>query len=174
MKKILYFAVLIVLLAGQSAYANDIKIGFVDLLRALNESDAGKKAKADLEFLVKSKQITIDEKGKALEKLRSELEKQSSVLSKKARNDKEDELEISIKEYQRLVSDSQNEIKKKESEFTDEIIKQLREVIQEIGKEEGYTIILEKAMGIVLYSEKEIDLTDTVIKRYNKSKAKAK
>lgn len=147
-----------------------LKIGCIDFQKVLNESDAGKKAKADLEILVKSKQTTIDEKGKTIEKMKADLEKQASVLSAEAKKSKEEELEKVLREYQRLVQDSQTEVKKKELEFTDAIIKDMRQLVEKMGEEGGYTIIMEKTGGMVLYSTKDIDLTDAVIKRYNQSK----
>ena len=60
--------------------AETIKIGVVDLLKALNESDVGKKAKTDLESIIKSKQLSIDEKGKKIEQLKAELDKQASII----------------------------------------------------------------------------------------------
>ena len=57
------------MLTATSAIAAEVitvKIGYVDLVKSLNESEAGKKAKTDLEFLIKTKQTTIDEKGKAI------------------------------------------------------------------------------------------------------------
>ncbi len=175
MRKVAWLVVVILLLTGTSVFAADtLKLGFVDLVRALNESESGKKAKADLEFLIKSKQVTIDEKGKAIEKGKNDLEKQASVLSQDARKSKEEELERLIREYQRLVSDSQGEVKKKEGELTGDILKDIRAIIQKIGQDEAYTLILENAEGQILYSKKEIDLTDVVIKKHNESKAKTK
>jgi outer membrane protein len=100
------------------------------------------------------------------------MEKQASVLSAEARKKKEDELEKLLREYQRIVQDSQAEVKKKEGELTEAIIKESREIIGKIGEEEGYTLIIEK--GMVLYSNKGIDITDSVLKKYDESKAKAK
>jgi len=174
MKKLSWLLVVFILLAGTRAYAENIKIGSVDLIKALNESDSGKKAKTDLESLIKTKQAVLDEKGKSIEKMKSEIEKQSSVLSAEARKSKEDELEKVIRDYQRLVSDSQSEIKKKEGEFTNEIIKELRTIIVKMGTEEGYTVILEGSDGQILYAKKEIDLTDLVIKKHNEMKAAPK
>jgi outer membrane protein len=175
MRKVAWLVVVVLLLTGTSVFAADtLKIGFVDLVKALNESESGKKAKADLEFLIKSKQVTIDEKGKTIEKGKNDLEKQASVLSQDARKSKEEELERLIREYQRLVSDSQSEVKKKESELTGDILKEIRTIIQKIGQDEAYTLILENAEGQILYSKKEIDLTDVVIKKHNESKAKPK
>lgn len=170
MKKVFCLFVLIILfLSVQTLYAADMKVGFVDLIRALNESDSGKKAKADLEFLINSIQKKVDEKGKTIEKLREELEKQSSVLSEESRKSKEADLERMLRDYQRLVTDSQNDVKKKEGEFTANIIKELRKIIKNIGEEQKYTYILENTDGVVLYSQKELDLTDEVLKRYNAS-----
>lgn len=174
MKKTVWLLAVLFMFVAQQAFAAEqsLKIGVVDLIKALNESDAGKKAKADLEILIKTKQIAIDEKGKEIEKLKGDLEKQSSVLSAEARKGKEDDLEKIIREYQRIVTDSQNDVKKKESEFTGEILKGLRGIIDKIGQEGGYTLIIENAEGIILYSKVEQNLTEQVIKRFNESKAK--
>lgn len=80
-----------------------------------------------------------------------------------------------MREYQRLVTDSQSEVKKKESELTGDILKDIRAIVEKMGAEAGYTIILENADGLVLYSKKDINLTDVVIKKYNESsRAKSK
>jgi outer membrane protein len=177
MKKVACLVVVLLILTGTSALAAEVitvKIGYVDLVKALNESESGKKAKTDLEFLIKTKQTSIDEKGKAIEKTKADLEKQSSVLSPDARKAKEEEMERLLRDYQRLVADSQNEVKKKESEITGDILKDLRAIVQKIGEEEGYTLILESAEGQILYAKKEADLTEIVLKKYNESKAKSK
>jgi outer membrane protein len=147
-----------------------VKFGSIDVQKVLNESEAGRKAKTDLEGLIKSKQISIDEKGKSIEKMKADLEKQASVLSAEARKNKEEELEKSVREYQRLVQDSQAEIKKKEAELTETILKEIKDLVEKTGEENVYTIIFEK--GMVLYSSKGIDITDTILKKYDEVKAK--
>lgn len=179
MKKILIavllgFCLLSVGIAPKTSNAETLKVGIVDLLKALNESEAGKRAKTDLESLIKSKQASIEEKGKNIEKLRTDLEKQAAIISAEAKKAKEEELERLIRDYQRIVADSQAEVKKKEGELTGEILKDLREMINKVAQEEGYSLILENAEGIVLYANKFLDLTDKVIKRYNESKASKK
>lgn len=171
MKKAISLLLFILLCMPVSSFAVDaLKIGCIDFQKVLNESDAGKKAKTDLETLVKSKQSTIDEKGKTIEKMKADLEKQASVLSAEAKKSKEEELDKILREYQRLVQDSQTEVKKKELEFTDAIIKDIRQIVEKMGEEGGYTLIIEKTGGMVLYSTKDIDLSDVVIKKYNQSK----
>ena len=69
------------------------------------------------------------------------------------------------------MTDSQAEVKKKENELTNDILKELREVIERIGQEEDYSLILEHAEGLVLYSKKANNITEKVIKRYNELKS---
>ena len=158
--------------ASEVRAADAVKIGYVDLRVVLNESESGKKAKAELESAIKMKQAAIDEKGKAGEKLKAELEKQSSVLSAEARKAKEEEVERAFRDYQRLVQDAQGEIKKQEEKYTGTIVKEIRTIIEKIGQEEGYSLILENFEGIILFSRKDLDITDRVIQRFNESKAK--
>lgn len=171
---LLFFSIAALFAVKNALAADNAKIGYVDLRSALNESETGKKAKADLEAVVKAKQAAIDEKGKSIDKLKGELEKQASVLSADAKKAKEEEIERVMRDYQRLVQDSQTEIKKKESEVTLSIIKEIRDIIDKIGQEENYSLILENFEGIILYSKKDLDITDKAVKRYNESKAKAK
>lgn len=174
MKKIMIVlaACLMTALVFGTASAAEVKIGVVDLYKALNESEPGKKAKTELESFVRTKQSSLEDKGKAIERLRGELEKQGSVLSKDARKAKEEELERVTRDAQRLMSDSQAELRKKENELTGGVLKEIRVVIDEIAKAENYTLVLEKADGLVLYRSATIDFTDKVIKKYNASKGK--
>ena len=176
MKKVAWLVVVFLLLNSTSVFAADTlkKIGIVNLSKVINESEDGKKAKADLELMIKSKQGLIEEKKKAIEKGQSDIEKQASVLSQAAKKSKEEEVERLIREYQRLVSDSQNEVKKRESELTGGILKEIRPIIEKIGQDEGYALILDNSNSQVLYSAKEADLTDIVIKKHNESASKAK
>ncbi len=149
-----------------------LKLGLVDLFKAVNESEQGKKAKTELEAMIKVKQDSLEEKGKAIEKLKAELDKQGGVLSGEAKRAKEEEMERLTREYQRSVADSQNDVRKKEGELTGRIVKDLRDIVLAIADEEKYTLILEKAEGLVLFADKSLDITDKVIKRFDESKTK--
>ncbi|HMK56186.1 MAG TPA: OmpH family outer membrane protein [Dissulfurispiraceae bacterium] len=170
MKKLVLMSTLgcfLILFAVSPVLAADaaLKIGLVDLYKAVNESEQGKKAKSELEAMIKSKQGSLEDKGKAIEKLKGELEKKGGVLSADAKKSKEDEFERLTREYQRTVADSQNEVRKKEGELTGRIVKDIRDIITAIAQEEQYTLILEKAEGLVLFSDKGLDITDKVIQR---------
>lgn len=155
-----------------SGAENPVKIGYVDLQKALNDSQSGQKAKKAMTELITSKQKSVDEKAMEIERLRTELDKQATVLSPDAKKQKEEKLERDLRDYQRMVKDTQEELQKREMELTTSIIRDLREIIKKLGEEEGYTIILEYAEGFILFSSPNYDLTEKVIKRYDQIQKK--
>jgi outer membrane protein len=152
-----------------------VKIGYVDILKALNESNKGREAKRSLEQIIKSKQRLIDDKGQEIKRIADDLNKQSAILSESSKKDKARELDRLKRDYQRMVKDSQDEVKSREMEHTQKILSELREIVRDIGKEESFSIIitdpfvnLDDQKGLLLYVDPSIDLTEEVIKRYNK------
>jgi outer membrane protein len=172
MKKIAFFIIVLSLFAFKTEGV-DLKIGYVDFNKALNESDNGKKAVKIIENMANIKQEIMLEKEAEINKLKEELEKQASVLTPESRRDKEDHLNKLIRDAQRMVSDFQEEIQKKQAGFIQEMQKDLIEIINKIGEEEGYSVIFERGASGILYSQKKFDITDKAIKRYNQfTKAK--
>lgn len=153
------------------AHAADMKIGVVDVMRAVNESDAGKKALAELESFAKAKETQMGEKVRPIERLRGELEKQGTVLSKDARKTKEEELERLQRDAQRYIADAQAEMKKKQESAYAPILKDMRETISSVAKQDGLSMVLEATVG-VLFADKAIDMTDKVIRSHNAAKGK--
>ena len=58
----------------------------------------------------------------------------------------------------------------KEESLLKPIVEGLRKQIDAIAKKEGYTVILEKADNLVLFAKEEINLTNQIVKAYEKSK----
>lgn len=170
MKKFVTLFILLAALAffTLAANAGENKIGYIDLQKALNESTKGKEAKVELEATMKKLQGEINTRMAEREKLKTELEKQSLVLSADAKRKKADSLEKLEKEIERMISDSNAEMQKKQRDKEVAILKDLKGIIDDIGKKEGYTIILPS--DIILYSNEGIDLTQSLIDRYNAQK----
>jgi outer membrane protein len=149
------------------AGAADIKIGIVDLQRALNESGAGRKAKDQFKGEFEKMQSGLKSEKDALDKLKDDLDKKSAVLSDDQRKAKADDFERRRRDLRRKLEDSDAELRKKDQELTGSILKDLAVVIQEIGERDGYTVILENSSSSVLYGSKSIDITDAVIKAFD-------
>jgi outer membrane protein len=178
MKRFLFIGIaglfLLTLMVSPLFAAENFKVGIVYMFKVLNESEAGKRAKTDLELLIKSKQSALEEKGKAIEKLKAEMEKQASIISPEARKAKEDEMERLRRDSQRMIDDSNVELQKRQRDIESAIVKEIIEVVNKIAQEEKYSLILELGQAGVMFSDKPTDITDKVIKKYNESKVKSK
>lgn len=160
---------LVLLLAGFTARAEaDVKIGFIDMQRAIQETATGKKAKKELETEFNKKKKDLDKKEADIKKMGEDFEKRSMAMNEDARMKKQAELQGEMRKYQEQAAKSQMEIQKRERDLTQPIVDKLRKIIDEIAKKEEFTVILEKSEQSVMWAKKDIDLTDRVIKEYDK------
>jgi outer membrane protein len=153
-----------------SAWAAELKVGCIDIQKAVNECSAGKEAKKVIAKELEKFQHLYGEKQKELQGIKESLEKQALMLNPETRAAKEKEYQTKLKEFQRWVEDTQNEIKQKGLDMERNISLGLLKMIQKVGADEGYTFILEKNENIVLFASKTIDLTDRVIKLFDAQK----
>jgi outer membrane protein len=148
----------------------NVKIACVDIQRAINECNGGKEAKKALTREAEKIQNLIFEKQKELQAMKESFDKQSLVLSPEAKASREKEIQARFRDYQRWGEDVQNEMNQKKMEVEKTLFISLQKVIQRLGTDEGYTLILEKNESIVLFASKLTDITDAIIKAYDAQK----
>ena len=153
-----------------SVWAADLKIAYVDMQRVINECNAGKEAKKIISQDGEKFQRLIAEKQKELQTLKESIEKQALMLTPDARANKEREYQAKLREFQRWGEDTQNELNQKRTQMERTISVGLVKVVQKIGTDEGYTLILDKNESIVLFVSNTIDLTDRAIKAFDAQK----
>jgi outer membrane protein len=154
---------------GREGYPAEFKVGTVDIQKAINECVAGREAKRALSQEIEQFERLTAEKQKGLQDLQDSLEKQV-ILTPDARKAKEMDLQTKFRGFQRWEEDRRNEITQKRLEMEKTISIGLLKVIQKIGADEGYTLVLEKNETIVLFSSQAMDMTDRVIKAYDAQK----
>jgi len=157
------------LLTG-TVYPAEIKIASVDMQRAVNECNAGKEAKKGLTQETEKFQRLIAEKQKELRDMEESLAKQSLMLNPDARAAREKEFQAKVRDFQRWGEDVQNEVNQKRIEIERNISIGLMKVVQEIGANEGYALILQQNESIVLFASMATDITDQVVKAFNVQK----
>ncbi len=134
------------------------KIGVVDVIRVVNESNEGKKANAEVNDLIKAKQALIKKQAEAVETLKKSLERQASMAKK-------DELNKATVQYQKLAAAADGEVKQKADELRKVVLEHIRKALEAVGQEEKFLLIVTNEN--VGYFQKSIDITDKVIKKYN-------
>ena len=171
MRRFFTAGILACCIAATPAFAADVKLGYIDMQRALNSSEAGKEAKEQLAARVKKYQEEINAKQEDIKKLKDDLEKQGMLLSESARASKEKDYQQRLKEFQRFTKDAQDELQGKDEEFTRKILEGMEKIIQEFGRKNGYSFIFVKNEGMLFVDEKT-DVTEEVLKIFNASRKK--
>jgi outer membrane protein len=149
------------------------RVGFVDIQRVLARSSAGVAAREQLEKEKAAMQKQVDGQRAELEKLRDEIEKKGQLLSTEARREKQDQLERKVRDARRLVDDLQATLQKKEEALLAKVLQDVSGLVQKIGKDKGYSIVLERQRSSILYAAPESDLTDDIIRAYDDETKKA-
>jgi len=148
----------------------ELKVGCVDIQRAMNECQAGIEAKKVIGKEMEKLQKLFADRQKELQAMKEALEKQAPMMKPEARTAKEKDFQSKVRDYQRWLEDNQKEIQQKGMEMERTILQGIQKVIKKIGEEESYTFVLEKNENVVLFSSKSIDLTDRVIKAFDAQK----
>jgi len=148
------------------------KIAYVDLQKVMVESEKGKEARKNLSDEFEKRKKEISQGQEELQKMKDALEKQTATITPEARADKEKQYQVKLKDYQRVGDDYSAELRQKDQELTQRILKELEEVVKGMGESEKYTLIVEKNHAGILYATPAIDITDKVISLYNQSAKK--
>ncbi|MHB8382652.1 MAG: OmpH/Skp family outer membrane protein [Candidatus Binataceae bacterium] len=162
-------AILLTVLAAQPARA-EIKVAFVDVQRALNDCDAGKRAKADFQGHVQALEGKLQRDQSQVQSLKDEIQKKGMLMNPDQRQSLQDEYVAKAKDFDREYKDARDELQAKDSQITSKIVHDLAQIIRGLGERDGYTLVFEK--GSVLWGAPSIDITDQVIRSYNATHVK--
>jgi len=155
-------------ISGTAVADAALKIGVVDFQKALNSVNEGKTAKKKLESEFKRKQKQLDIQQKELESMKIKLQEQAIVLSQDQLKAKQGEFQQKFMAFRKKATEYQQEMLKKESDLSGRILGRLKAIVGNIGKSEGFTLIVERSNDPILYVDSKDDLTDRVVKAYNK------
>jgi outer membrane protein len=145
----LFFSIL------SNSYSDD-KIKFIDLDSLLEKTNIGKKIIEDLNIANDNNLLLLKPKEEEIKNRQNEINTQKNIISK-------DELKIKIEEYQKQVSDFQNErqkliadYNKQKQEKINNFFNQVTPIINEYMKEEDLSIIFDKKNIFIAKSDSNI------------------
>ena len=151
-----------------AAATTTTKIGYIDVQRVLARSAAGVAAREQLEKERATIQKDMDGRRQELEKLRDEIEKKGALMTADARREKQETFERKRRDAARAADDYQKELEKKEGQLLQKVLQEVGGVIEKVGKEKNYYMIVEKRNAGVLYAATDADLTDEIIRAYDR------
>ena len=166
MMKTILMAGMLVWAVGASA--EELKIAVVDVDQAINATDQGKKAREELQGKQKAAEAQLKpllDKGKALA---GEIQEKRFVLSEDALRKKQLDLAEIQSDLRAKGAELEGQFKVDYERIVGPLRSKLLDIITEVGKEQGYTLVIERATPGLIYAKETLDITDLVVQRFNK------
>lgn len=170
-KKLAIMGVILMAIAISSSdctQAADVKIGIIDTQEVMKESKAAKKARTLLMDELNEKRSVFGRKQDEVRLLEEEIKIKGDGMTESQRREKNDQLAREVKNLQRLKTDLEEELNKKNVDLTQKILQEVSDVVKEFMKKEKYTLILEKKS--VVSSDEAIDITEKILRLYDAKK----
>lgn len=142
-----------------------IKIAVIDTEKILLGSNTGKKALADLKKLQETKETEGRTKQQEIKDLQAKLTDGRLSLSQDKLTEMEKQLEDKVVQLRRFQEDANAELGKKRDQVLAQIDQRVMPVINQIGKEMGYTLIFRKFESGLIYADEAVDITGAIIQR---------
>ena len=167
---------LLVLIAGLGMLAlgtgasdsGPLKIGVVDIDQAISSTDGGKAAREEFARKQREAQAQVQPLLDRYQALEEEMKAKKFVLSDEALFQKQLDLVELRNEIQSKMKELEGQMKIDQKRLEGPLVAKLGSIIESIGKEEGFTMIIRRGAPGVLYTREALDITDMVIEKYNK------
>jgi len=148
-----------------AAAQGPIRIAVIDTEKILLSSQAGKKAVADLKKLQEQRENELRARAQELKDLQAKINDGRLSLAQDKLSDLSKQAEEKDIALRRLQDDANRELTKKRDEMLGQIDDRVMPVINQVGKELGYTLIFRKFESGLIYADDAIDITSVVIQR---------
>ncbi len=145
------------------AQETTLKIAIIDVQKIITESRTGKTALAGLETFSKAEQAKLQAQSEEIKQLRDRISQGSLSLAQEALAELQQEMEAKTTTLRRSSEDANQRVEKKQQDTLRGIEAKVMPVIQQVGRDEGYTMILRKFESGLIFASERIDITARVI-----------
>jgi outer membrane protein len=152
--------------------ADSVKVGIVDPQAVLERSKAGRRALDALKEYAATRQKLLAGDEEELKGLEKQLKEQDNTLSEQQKKDKQQQFRTKLQEYQKRAQEFNQELAQKQKEMVDEYMKKIGAATKAVAEKGGYTLVVDKGseqtIKIVIYNKDSLDLTDQIVKEFDK------
>ena len=167
--KAIVLLALAALVAWGTAAKDDppIKVGVVDIDRAISSTDEGKAAREEFARKQREAEAKIQPLVERYQALEEEMKAKKFVLSDEALFQKQLDLVEMRNQIQRKMKEIEGQMQVDQQSLEGPLITKLGGIIEDNGKTQGFTLILRRGAPGFLYTREALDVTDLVIEKYN-------
>jgi len=160
-------AVAALVMAATLPAAAQSKVAVIDVQRVVAESDPGKEAIQKLKVVQDAKIQEGQTMQQELATLRDQISKQRFTVSEERLAEMTKELEDKNIEIRRFEDDAKRELDEARRRELGGLEEQILPIINQIGQDEGITLIFNKFQSGLVYADEAVDITDEVIRQFN-------
>lgn len=167
-KFLVFFTLALCLVFAAAAQADETKIGFFNIQEVIGKSDAYKAKQSELQKKFGKEGETLQKQFEAFQEKANKFQLQQQALSPDAREKQQADL---MREKLGLDEKAAPYMRKRqtaEAEAEQELNKIIFYAVQEYGKREKYTAIMEQSGSTALYVDQKCNLNDAILKEVNK------
>ncbi len=145
--------------------ATDLKIGYVQVDKILQEAPQTAESSKKLEKEFSPRTQELDKLSKQIKDMDSSLEKDSLTMSESERKNKERDVSNLKIDFQRKQRELREDVNLRKNEELGSLQDRINKAVSSVAEAESYDLVV---YGGVAYSSKKIDITDKVLKALGK------
>ncbi|MDF0643894.1 MAG: OmpH family outer membrane protein [Nitrospira sp.] len=165
-------AALLCLASPPAQAAEAFKMGVIDPQSVLEKSKAGRRALDGLKEYVSTRQKLLSRDEEELRNTEKTLKESASKLSEAEKKEKEAQFRSKIQDYQKRAQEFNQELQGKQKQLVEEYMKKIAAATQTVAEKGGFSLIVDKGseqtVKIVIYNKDTIDITEQVIKEFDR------
>lgn len=143
------------------------KIAVIDVRRLVTDSVPGKEALARLKKIQEDKIAEAKGKQDEIDQLRKRLNDGRLSLADDKIADLEKQLEEKATAFRRFQEDAEKDFNKTQEQTFADIERRVGPIIEQAGREGGYTLVFNKFQSGLVYADESVDITDQIVQRFN-------
>ncbi len=152
---------------GTAAQDEALKIGVVDVDQAISSTEEGKAAREEFQRKQRAAEAKLQPMLERYKALEEDLAAKKFVLSEEALYQKQLDLAEMRNQVQNRMKELEGQMQVDQKRLEGPLVAKLGEIVDDVGKSQGYTMILRRGTPGVLYTREALDITDLIIERYN-------
>lgn len=144
-----------------------VKVGTVNLQKALQETAEIKQAEADLKARFGPRQEELAQLEKEIAKLQQEAQANQEKYTEAALNELVNRIQIKQRQYQRNSEGLQEAVNRERQDILQRVGQRFQEVVKKVAEEKGLDVVID--VTNLLYAKAALDISAEVTAAYDKA-----
>ncbi len=142
------------------------KIGFVNTIQILGESEEGKARIAAWDASYKSQMAEVEAEGAELQNLRQQFAQQQLSLNPETQAEMQRSIEEKTTKLQRMQEDINRKAQQDRDKIVQEMSRKMQKILDDYGQQNGFAVIFLRSEQQVFVAD-ALDVTQEILRIYN-------